>query len=503
MSNNLLELLKEYLSGDVVSNIAMLMGESPQNTESALHAALPSVLSGLVSQSSDTNNVSKLFNLLNQGDHDGGILSNLGALSRGGDETNTLLSDGASLLSTLFGDKTAAISDVISSASGISKTSSTSLLGFVTPVILGLIGKNLRINNNENTTGLLGLLTAQSSFIKDFIPAGLSDILAGSSFTQTLDSVTTGNILDKASDMLDSASSAVSSGTSAITEELVNIGDEIEETAEETLASAKHIAEEIGESASEMATHIAEESKEFAHSAMGAIEEGTEGGSKFLPWFLIAAALALAWGLLKSCSTPETPPADATSTTAPAVTPPPVAEPAVVTPPPAPAAPEPAKVVEPEADKASDAFEKKLASGYVIKSAKDGLESKLVGFIEGSDPIKDDLWFTMDGITFDTSKATIKSESTVQINQIAEILKAYPKVKIKIGGYTDNTGKASANKTLSDNRANAVKKALTEKDLKADRIEAEGYGSDHPVASNDTAEGRQQNRRIDVRVIEK
>ncbi|MBM4208822.1 MAG: OmpA family protein [Gammaproteobacteria bacterium] len=109
----------------------------------------------------------------------------------------------------------------------------------------------------------------------------------------------------------------------------------------------------------------------------------------------------------------------------------------------------------------------------------------------------------MDGIQFDTNKATIRKESGEQIEHIAEVLKAFPKVKIKIGGYTDNTGKAAANKKLSANRANAVKKAVLAKDIKADRIEAEGYGSDHPVASNDTPEGRQQNRRIDVRVLEK
>ena len=109
----------------------------------------------------------------------------------------------------------------------------------------------------------------------------------------------------------------------------------------------------------------------------------------------------------------------------------------------------------------------------------------------------------MDGIQFDTNKATIRAESNAQIEHIAEVLKAYPTVKIKIGGYTDNTGKANANKKLSNNRAIAVKKAIVKLGIKADRMDAEGYGSEHPVASNDAEEGRQQNRRIDVRVTEK
>ncbi|MSS76458.1 MAG: OmpA family protein [Methyloglobulus sp.] len=127
----------------------------------------------------------------------------------------------------------------------------------------------------------------------------------------------------------------------------------------------------------------------------------------------------------------------------------------------------------------------------------------MVSFIEGSEAISKDLWFNMNGITFDTNKASIKKESNEQINHIAEVLKAFPKVNIKIGGYTANTGKANANKKLSNSRAIAVKKAIVAKGVKTDRMDAEGYGSDHPVASNDTEEGRQQNRRIDVRVTER
>jgi len=91
-------------------------------------------------------------------------------------------------------------------------------------------------------------------------------------------------------------------------------------------------------------------------------------------------------------------------------------------------------------------------------------------------------------------------KSGEQINNIAEIMKGYPKVKIKLGGYTDNTGNEAKNMTLSQNRADAVKAALVDKGIAADRIVTEGYGIQHPVASNDTPEGRAQNRRIALRV---
>ncbi|ESS73758.1 putative K(+)-stimulated pyrophosphate-energized sodium pump [Methyloglobulus morosus KoM1] len=516
MSNNLLESLKQHLSGDVVSNLAAFIGESPANTASALNTALPTVLAGLVGQGTDSNSIGNLFKLLSEGNHDGGVLSNLGALSRGGDETAKLVSEGRHLLTSLFGDNSDAITDLIANANGIGKKATGSLLGFITPLVLGMVGKNLKIGGTNSASGLASLLSDQSGFLKDAIPAGLSSLLTGVISADA--AATAGNTIsdfDKAANQSDANGTAPTSPTNTATivsDTLVSIDDEIEDEiediAEETSSSAENMAEDIDKSVVQLDSQRIEESKEFSHSAAVAIEEGAGEGGKFLPWILILAALALAWGLLKSCSVPD-PATNATApttTTAPSVAPPqetslPPAAPVVAAPPPTPTAPEPAKVEAPATD--SNIFEKTLSDGYAIKSAKDGFVSKLLGFIEGGEAVSKDLWFTMDGITFDTNKATIKEESTIQINDIAEILKAYPKVKIKIGGYTDNTGKANANKTLSDNRAKAVKQALVSKGIKGDRIETEGYGSDNSVASNDTPEGQQKNRRIDVRVTEK
>lgn len=504
MSNNLLELLKEYLSGDVVSNLAAHLGESPKDTESALHTALPAILGGLVDKAESPESISKLLSLLTEGNHDGGILSNLGALSRGGDETINLVSQGGTLLASLLGERASGMVDLVTNTSGINRNSSTSLLGFVTPVILGLIGKHMKIEHIDYASGLAGFLGSQKGFLQNVIPAG---------FTSTATTA------DTAISEFDKASSSGEIGdyikdkAEAVGDTFSHIGDKIEDVAEETYSTAKHAAEDIGETASQFGSSVVHESKEFAHSAAEAFEEGAGEGNKFLPWLLIAAALALMWGLLKSCSTEETTTeATAPVTTAPAVTAtpepatPPPPEPIVAAPieaPTPPTVPAPVEAPAPVVEPASDFYEKTLSTGYAIKAPKDGFASKLVGFIESDEAISKDLWFNMDGIQFDTNKATIKAESAAQIEHIVEVLKAFPKVKIKIGGYTDNTGKANANKKLSESRAIAVKKAIVGKDIKADRMDAEGYGSEHPVASNDTEEGRKQNRRIDVRVTEK
>lgn len=511
MSNNLLELLKEHLSGDVVSNLAGLIGESSKNIESAVKTALPSVLAGLIDKSGDSQSIGQLFNLLTSGNYDGGVLSNLGALSRGGEETNKLISEGKNLLASLFGNKAAGLTDLISKESGVSSESASSLLGFVMPVVLSFLGRYLKIENIQNAAGLANLLNGQSGFLSSLLPAGFSGLLGGMSLGSALDKFDAGSIkntvseaasnvmesFDKATELFDTdkISDAASKAAGSIADTFDKLEDKIEDTAEASLAKVKSIAGDIGDSAGQMGSQVLAEGKDFAQSAANAFEEGAGEGMRFLPWILLAAGALLIWGLLKSCGeSTEIEPEKS------------VPAPAQVAPPPQPAVtapPAPPPPVEKVAEQVSAFFEKTLPGGYAIKSAKDGFISKLVGFIESSDPVSKDLWFSMDGITFDTNKATIKKESDAQINDIAEILKAYPKVKIKIGGYTDNTGKAKTNLKLSQNRAAAVKKALAAKGIAAGRMDAEGYGSAHPVASNDTEEGRQKNRRIDVRVTEK
>jgi outer membrane protein OmpA-like peptidoglycan-associated protein len=523
MAINLLELIKEHLSEDVVANFASLIGETPNNLQISLNTALPALLSGLVEKSSDESGAGNLFKVLTDGIHDGGILSNLGALSRGGEETSKLLAEGKNLLSSLFGDKAGSITSLVASAGGITQKSSDSLLGFVTPVVLGLLGKTLKIENNASIGGLMSFLTGQVGFLKNLVPSGFDQLSASAAQESLSVGLSDYDIAVSTLDEVPEPSSPTEEFS--IGETFDKIDNAIEEFAVDTMSAAKNVAEDvmasasdigsnfveeskefvgdITESAGKLGSGIVEESKDFAKNAADVFEEGAEGGKKLLPWFLIAAALALVWGLLKSCGTAPEPEKSVTALVPPASAPAaaPVAEPALA---PEPAKPEPEAAKEPAAPPVnSSIFEKNLSTGFVIKAAKDGFESKLIGFIEGNEAVSKDLWFTMDGITFDTNRATIKAESKAQINHIVEVLKAYPKVKIKIGGYTDNTGKPANNQELSDKRAKEVRKAVVSAGIAADRIDAEGYGSEHPVASNDTAEGRQKNRRIDVQVTEK
>ncbi len=112
-------------------------------------------------------------------------------------------------------------------------------------------------------------------------------------------------------------------------------------------------------------------------------------------------------------------------------------------------------------------------------------------------------WIDFDNLLFETGKSVLKPESLTQLKNVSEILKAYPSVNIKLGGYTDNVGDAAKNLKLSDDRAKSVMAELVKLGITQNRLKAEGYGDQHPVASNETEEGRAQNRRISINVLSK
>ncbi len=148
-------------------------------------------------------------------------------------------------------------------------------------------------------------------------------------------------------------------------------------------------------------------------------------------------------------------------------------------------------------------FGRILESGYEIKGASDGVESGVIKFLDSKAAVDKTTWFNFDRVNFVTGSAEVEqANSDAQLNNLVEILKAYPLVKLKIGGYTDSTGNEASNMKLSQQRAEAVVGALVGKGISADRLEAEGYGSQNPVASNTTEEGRALNRRMALRVTD-
>ncbi len=398
MIPNLLDLVKGEFSSDLVGKISSSLGESSSSTMTAISAAAPALLAGLVNKGSTTQGANDLLGLLRQGGFDGRGVNLGSALAGGGDGLSSLVKIGAPLLGSIFGGRSNQVTDWLSSLAGVSRSTASTILGLVTPIIMSIIGRQLASGGGLNASSLMSLLAGQRSFLQSAAPPGLAGALGLGS--------------------------------------LADLGG--------TVSRAADVA--------------------------------TTGRSSPWRWLIPLLALILLIPLLRNRCAPQTTP--------------------VATTPEAP----PAEPVRP----APVFIEQAIPGGVKLSIPEDGIEMRLVRFIEDSGrPVDETTWFTFDRLEFDTDSATLRPSSQEQLRNIAAILAAYPTVELKIGGYTDNVGDDAHNLKLSQDRAQSTMQALIDLGVAPGRITAEGYGKEHPVADNATPEGRQRNRRIDVRVTKK
>jgi OmpA-OmpF porin, OOP family len=101
-------------------------------------------------------------------------------------------------------------------------------------------------------------------------------------------------------------------------------------------------------------------------------------------------------------------------------------------------------------------------------------------------------------INFDSGKSIIKPESRAIIEQIVQMMKSNPELKLSVEGHTDNVGNPASNKTLSEERAKSVVSAIVSESISIERLSSSGYGQDKPIGDNNTEEGKAKNRRVEL-----
>lgn len=212
------------------------------------------------------------------------------------------------------------------------------------------------------------------------------------------------------------------------------------------------------------------DTRKVAETVRDQFEEPKRKTNWFLPLLLGLLALALFFYLMKGCNKEdEVNPAPTPDTTA------------VVTP----VGPATADV-----PAVRESYKVKLPDGSELDAWKGGIEDRLVTCLnDAACQVGKDVWFDFDDLNFETASAQITPESQKQINNIAAILKAYPKVKIKIGGYTDKVGDPAANKKLSQQRAESTLNALKAAGANAAQLTgAEGYGDQFATVATDASD---------------
>ena len=107
---------------------------------------------------------------------------------------------------------------------------------------------------------------------------------------------------------------------------------------------------------------------------------------------------------------------------------------------------------------------------------------------------------TFGDVLFDLDRSELKPGGMHNITKLAQFLQENPDRKVIVEGYTDSTGSAQYNQSLSERRANSVRAALIKQGVGPERIVAQGYGKEYPVASNSDSSGRAMNRRVEVTI---
>ncbi len=420
MAINLLELSKNAVTPEIISKLSGLLGEDSSKTQTAVKYTLPAIIGSLINKTSTDQGTSEVLKLIKDGGYDGSMFNNLDTSLMDKNKFFGIINGATGTLSSLFGGNLKEVTSMISKDNGISSNSSSSLLGFLSAIIMSLIGKQV-IGNGLNANGLSGLLTGQKSFLAGLIPSGIAGLLG----------------------LL---------GLNKVTNTLKDYKD-------------------------------------------NNAEPESSGFKKLLPWLLILLGVILLFFIWKSCGK-ETPPVTKKVDTVKTETKKRIEQTYIP-------APKTGDALMDSLMGTRKFIAKTLPDGTEIVIAENGAEAQLLKFIEDKNISAEESWISFDRILFETDKATLRPSSEYQGKNVVAILKAYPDVHLKIGGYTDNTGNPAANLKLSQARADAVMNALINKGIAPERLKAEGYGEQYPVATNDTPEGRERNRRVDVRISKK
>jgi OOP family OmpA-OmpF porin len=475
MNTTLLELAQNYFIGNTVHQVSTAFGESESGTSAALRNVVPLVLGGLLARAQQPGGAAELLSLAQQVQRRG-LLGDLSVLLRGlsappaaaTPTAGSLPSRGADMMRSLLGNAYAPAVAGISQQAGVGEATVGNLLSTAVAVVLGLLGREAA-QNNLDANGLREYLSSQRSSVLGALgklPNGLGSTVAAL-------------VMD-----------AAPAGAPVVSTPTPTLAPTPPPPPAPTAASAVNSASVRAarpEPAGPVASQVARPVVPVATS------------SRRWLWLLVllVVGLGVLAYVLRGGPHPAAATRAATSTVFAETT----------------SADSAAPTTYYDAASGNYIYDTgtsttvKLLDGTPLKVGSTSLEAKLANFLnDNSQAISADKtqgWLVLDRVYFEPGKATLTADSQVQFENLAAILKAYPRAVIQLASFTDDQGAAPANLLLSADRANAARKLLLKAGLEPGRVAARGYGQEHPISSNSTDEGRAQNRRLAIRVVQK
>lgn len=456
---DLLNLLKGHFGPVVAEKVGALLGLDKALVAKVLDQGLPAMLGGLghkLQSATGATDIESAVRHLNLPDSIDGMA--------GAADTSGYREMGSGLLGTLFGSNLNGVVERFGKEFGLGASGITGILGAAAPLLMGLIKKEAAGGN------IAGFLDGHKAELAGLMPFGLGDLYKGNE----LPAIGIASKLEDAPDVeglgAAAAAAAVASGVQPTGEgavaRVMAVNPKVDAPrgpgailwAIPALLAGLGIVYALGI----IPGFAMPKAPEVAHSA-DAKAEGAHGGE--------AKSGDTHGGEAKSDEVPVT-------------------------------AEVPQNTLE-RTPEGTEMVKATMPDGSTLSFPVSSVEDQLLAFIQSDRVVDQTTWFNFDRLLFDTGKATLRPESNEQLDNVAKILTAYPNVNLKIGGYTDNTGDRAFNQQLSADRAKATMSGLIDRGIEATRLASEGYGDQFPIGDNNTEEGRQQNRRIALRVTQK